>query len=84
MYQNVIIAKNPDMSRKTVGIESVNKAQRTTRTKITRRNTILAKLTITNKRISTRRKRWKIICEKCHRRHNLQQTIYRENIKPRA
>ena len=57
MYQHVIIVTNPYMSRKTAGRESGNKNQKKTRTKITRINSMIEKLTITKKSIATRRKR---------------------------
>ena len=58
-YQHEITATNQDILRNTVGRESGKKGQSPTRTKTTRRNSIIAKLTITKKRIATRRKRQK-------------------------
>ena len=56
-YQIFIAAKKPGTSRKTVGRESGKKKQRAIRMKITRRNAIIEKRTITKKRIATRRRR---------------------------
>ena len=58
-YQIFITATNPDRSINTVGRESRKKNLGTTRTKTTRRNAVIPKLKITNKMISTRRKRRK-------------------------
>ena len=43
MYQNVITATNPEISRKNVGIKSGKKNKRATRKKIIRSNLIVAK-----------------------------------------
>ena len=64
-YQNIITETNPDKSINTVGRESRKKNLGTTRTKITRRNSVIQKLKITSKMISTRIKR---------RRNNMQTT----------
>ena len=64
-YQNFITVINMKISRKPFGRESVKKRQKTTRTKITRRNVIIAKWIITKKIIATRRR---------ERKNNLQTT----------
>ena len=59
--------KNLDMSINTVARKSGNKNKRTTGTKIIKMNTIIEKLTVKNKGVSTIRIRQNIIYKNQHR-----------------